>query len=99
MEEIVNKVVTTAHLILLRQRAVVGAGIGMSAARMVVLAVVAVALPVLSEVEPRGRETMVAGVARQVAMTAQGVAAVKARSVAMVLEGLQVLVAQENQAV
>jgi hypothetical protein len=99
MEVVVNRVVTTAHLILLRQRAVVGAGIGMSAARMVVLAVVAVALPVLSEVEPRGRETMVAGVVSPVAMMVLAVAAEKMLSVAVLLEGLLVLVVQENQAV
>jgi hypothetical protein len=100
MEVIVNKVVPTAHLILLRHQVAVGAAIGM----LMALVVVQVAAQVVfqaerAEVEQQGKEAMVGTVARQVAMTAQVVAAVKARSVAMVLEGLQVLVAQENQAV
>jgi hypothetical protein len=50
------------------------------------------------EVEQQGKEAMVGTVARQVAMTAAAVAAVKTRSVAMLLPGLLVLVAQEKQA-
>jgi hypothetical protein len=68
-------------------------------ARLAVLAVVVVELPVFSEVEPRGRETMVAGALSLVAMTVLLAEAEKTRSVAMPPEGLRVLVVLENQVV
>jgi hypothetical protein len=64
----------------------------------VALAVVVAVTTTLAEVELRCREPMAVLALSQVAMTAQGVAAVKTRSVAMLLEGLLVLVAQEKQA-
>jgi hypothetical protein len=68
---------------------------------LVVVLVVAqvVCQAVRAEVQQQGKEAMVGTVARQVAMTAQGVAAVKARSVAMLLDRVLVLVVQERQAV
>jgi hypothetical protein len=50
-----------------------------------------------AEVEQQGKEAMVGTVARQVAMTAQVVAAVKTRSVALLLEEMLVLVARGKQ--
>jgi competence protein ComGC len=78
MEVIVNRVVPTVHLILLRHQVAVGAAIGMLMALVVVQVAAQVVLE-RAEVEQQGKEAMVGMVARQVATMAQAVVAAKTR--------------------